>query len=126
MRIMNALRDPAVQANVLEAVRAVVRRKDSPFGSRTSSLERLISQLQSPPMCLYEDGSFEVIAPAVGLNRMLSIQWTDLVVNLVARRGCRDLNAGRIIWSNQAVAGEAIGRLENDAGIAAQMQPVTR
>jgi hypothetical protein len=94
-----ALEDPAVRANVLAGVRAGLRGGQQHFGLSGRRLEALEEQLQAPPMFLYRDGSFEVVAPAIGPEKSLTLEWEDLEVRVVAEAGTSDLNAGPVVWS---------------------------
>jgi hypothetical protein len=99
-----ALEDPAVRTNVLAGVRAGLSNHPQYFGLSRMLLEALGEQLQAPPMFLYADGSFEVVAPAIGPEKALTLQWEDLQVRVVAEAGTSDLNAGPVVWSANASA----------------------
>jgi hypothetical protein len=97
-----ALSDPAERASVLEQVRAMLSAERRHLGLAPTQMEALDAQLQSPPMYLYEDGALEIVAPALGPEKGLALDWSDLKVRLVAEQGTSDLNAGEIVWSHDA------------------------
>ncbi len=99
-----ALGNRAVRANVLAEVWAGLSGERQRLGLSRRAMEELDVQLQSPPMFLYANGSCEIVVPAIGPDRVLTLEWDDLTVRLVDEQGTSDLNAGKVVWSQYAHA----------------------
>jgi hypothetical protein len=52
-------------------------------------------------MFLYERGSLEIVARAIGTDKKATLEWEDLSVDIVYEQGA-DLSAGEIVWSISA------------------------
>jgi hypothetical protein len=108
--LKRALSKPAERAHVLEQVRAELWRRREDLGLLRKRMEALDEQLQSPPTYLYEDGSFEVVATAIGPDMGAAIDGLELLggrkleVRIVTEQGTSNRDAGEIVWSQYAHA----------------------
>jgi hypothetical protein len=95
------LSDPKERAHLLESVRRELWSNADHFGLSRRVLEKLDAELQQPAMFLYERGSLEIVARAIGTDKKATLEWEDLSVDIVYEQGA-DLSAGEIVWSISA------------------------